>query len=220
MAVYGHGTPPFSEKKSCNPVDPYGIAKTACEADIQVAGVQHGLDWCIIRPHNVYGVKQNIWDVYRNVLGIWMYNVLHDKPITIYGDGSQTRAFTYVDDILPCLWKAGTENNCSKEIINLGGITKTTILEAAETLTEVVKKSSKYPEIVFLPPRFEVKHAYCTWQKSVDLLGFKHLTSLEEGLSRMWDWAQQQPDRKRFVWPSYEISKGIYPYWKQAELKD
>ncbi len=74
MAVYGHGNGNiFDESQIPQPIDPYGIAKYACEMDIQVAGEQHGLDWCIIRPHNVYGVKQNIWDKYRNVLGIWMY---------------------------------------------------------------------------------------------------------------------------------------------------
>ena len=77
LAVYGHGYGGiFDESQIPNPIDPYGVAKYACEMDIRIAGEQHGLDWCIIRPHNVYGIKQNIWDKYRNVLGIWMYNHL------------------------------------------------------------------------------------------------------------------------------------------------
>ena len=76
MAVYGKGNAPFDEMQQPAPIDPYGVAKYACEMDIQIAGDQHGLDWCIIRPHNVYGIKQNIWDTYRNVLGIWMYQFL------------------------------------------------------------------------------------------------------------------------------------------------
>jgi UDP-glucose 4-epimerase len=69
MGVYGFGAgePPFHEGMARSPIDPYGIAKAACEQDIEVAGTQHGLDWCIIRPHNVYGANQNIWDSYRNV---------------------------------------------------------------------------------------------------------------------------------------------------------
>jgi UDP-glucose 4-epimerase len=94
MAVYGAGEPPFNENDLPKPIDPYGIAKYACEMDVQVAGEQHGLDWCIIRPHNVYGTNQNIWDRYRNVLGIWLYQKLNNQPITIYGDGSQKRAFS------------------------------------------------------------------------------------------------------------------------------
>ena len=98
MAVYGENQLPFTELLQPKPIDPYGVAKYACEMDIQIAGEQHGLDWCIIRPHNVYGEKQNIWDKYRNVLGIWMYNSLNNQPITIYGTGEQTRAFSYIGD--------------------------------------------------------------------------------------------------------------------------
>lgn len=217
MAVYGQGTPPFGEDAIRNPIDPYGVAKMACEMDLQIAGEQHGLDWCIIRPHNMYGAKQNIWDSYRNVLGIWMYKKLHDQPFTIYGDGLQERAFSYIDDSVECLWKAGFLPECSKQIINLGGIHHVTIKEAAETLAEVVGGS----EIVYLPPRHEVKYAYPTWQKSVDILGFEHKTNLHDGLKKMWDWVKQQPDRPRQVWKEYELDKGLYPYWiKEALIKN
>lgn len=215
MAVYGVGKPPFKETDVLNPIDPYGVAKMACEQDIKIAGDQHGLDWCIIRPHNVYGEKQNIWDAYRNVLGIWMYNILNGKSITVYGDGQQVRAFTHIDDILLPLWKAGTLREASKQIINLGGYVDATILEAAEIMKRVTGAKS---EILFLPPRHEVKYAYPTWEKSVELLGFNQTTALPAGLTKMWDWAQQQPHRERFVWPSYEIDTGLYPYWKQEAL--
>ena len=101
MSVYGWGIKKgvlFDEDDKPEPIDPYAISKYACEMDIKVAGEQHGLDWCIIRPHNVYGIGQNIWDKYRNVLGIWMYQTLNNEPMLIYGDGEQTRAFSYIDD--------------------------------------------------------------------------------------------------------------------------
>lgn len=214
LAIYGRGQIPFHEDAIRHPIDPYGIAKMACEMDLQVAGEQHGLDWCIIRPHNVYGAKQNIWDSYRNVLGIWMYKKLHDQPLTIYGDGEQLRAFSYIDDSVECLWKAGWLPECSKQIINLGGITHVSINEAAHTLLDVVGGG----DIVYLPPRHEVKYAYPTWQKSVDLLGFEHKTSLYDGLAKMWGWAKQQPDRPRQVWSEYELDKGIYPFWQKDVL--
>ncbi len=216
MGVYGFGIgePPFHEDMLRSPIDPYGIAKAACEQDIEVAGVQHGLDWCIIRPHNVYGAKQNIWDSYRNVLGIWMYKKLNDQPFTIFGDGEQVRAFSYIDDSLEPLWRAGTDEKCSKQIINLGGIHHVSIKDAAHTLAEVVGGA----EIVHLPPRHEVKYAYPTWQKSVDLLGFEHKTNLQEGLVKMWDWVQKQPIRPRQIWGEYELEKGIYPFWKRDVL--
>jgi UDP-glucose 4-epimerase len=120
LAVYGHGYGGiFDEIQTPKPIDPYGVAKYACEMDIQIAGEQHELDWCIIRPHNVYGIKQNIWDKYRNVLGIWMYQHLNNQPMTIYGDGTQTRAFSYIDDNLEPFWNAAVLPQASKEIINV-----------------------------------------------------------------------------------------------------
>lgn len=211
LAVYGHGySGVFDEKQIPKPIDPYGVAKYACEMDIQIAGEQHGLDWCIIRPHNVYGIKQNIWDKYRNVLGIWMYQKLNDLPITIYGDGTQTRAFSYIDDNLEPFWNAAVSPKSSKEIINVGGIEEISINEACDTLLEVMGGGEK----VYLEGRHEVKHSIPTWQKSVDILDYKYKTTLKEGLTKMWEWAQKQPKRDRFVWPAYELDKGIYSFWK------
>ena len=211
LAVYGHGYGGiFDEKQQQAPIDPYGVAKYACEMDIQIAGEQHGLDWCIIRPHNVYGIKQNIWDKYRNVLGIWMYQHLNGLDMTIFGDGEQTRAFSFIDDSLEPLWNAAIKPEASKEIINLGGIEEISIKKASNILREVIGGGN----VIHLEPRHEVKHSIPTYQKSIDILGFKHKTNLEEGLMRMWDWAQLQPMRNRFIWPSYELDKGIYSFWK------
>tara|TARA_B100000315_G_scaffold77606_1_gene70953 strand:- start:2056 stop:2691 length:636 start_codon:yes stop_codon:yes gene_type:complete len=211
MAVYGHGNPPFDERDLPQPIDPYGVAKYACEMDIKIAGEQHGLDWCIIRPHNVYGEKQNIWDRYRNVLGIWMYQYMNGEDMTIFGDGEQIRAFSFIDDTLEPMWKAGIQDNCSKEIINIGGTKFYTIKEANNILREVIDAG----DIVHLEPRHEVKDAHPTWQKSVELLGYEDKTTFYDGLKKMWGWAQKQLMRDRFLWGEYEIDKGIYEYWKK-----
>jgi len=211
LAVYGVGQGGiFDEEQTPAPIDPYGVAKFACEMDIQIAGTQHGLDWCIIRPHNVYGIKQNIWDKYRNVLGIWMYQHMKGESTTIFGDGEQSRAFSYIDDILEPMWKSAILPQASKEIINLGGIEEYTINSANKILKEIIGgMSTEYHE-----QRHEVKHAIPTWQKSEQILGFSHKTSLKEGLEKMWEWVQQQPQRERYEWESYELDKGIYKYWK------
>ena len=212
LAIYGYGYGGiFDEIQTPKPIDPYGVAKFACEMDIQIAGEQHNLDWCIIRPHNVYGVKQNIWDKYRNVLGIWMYYILNNQPITIFGDGTQQRAFSYIDDSLEPLWNAAIEPKASKQIINLGGIHGYTINEAANILLEIIGSSEK----IYLEKRHEVYMAVPTFQKSIDILGFEHKTDLKDGLTKMWDWAQQQPMRNRFVWSEYEIENGLYNFWKK-----
>lgn len=210
MAVYGHGNPPFDESHIPAPVDPYGIAKYACEMDIQVAGEQHGLDWCIIRPHNVYGIKQNIWDKYRNVLGIWMYQYMNNEPMTIFGDGEQKRAFSFIDDCLEPLWKAAVDIRASKQIINLGSSIFYTINEANKVLREVIGDGA----VIYKEQRHEVKNAHPTWTKSMELLDYKDMTSLKDGLKIMWDWAKNQPNRQRFVWNQYELEKGIYSFWK------
>lgn len=211
MAVYGNGEPPFDESHQPAPIDPYGIAKYACEMDIKVAGQQHGLDWCIIRPHNVYGIKQNIWDVYRNVLGIWMYQYINDQPLTVFGDGSQKRAFSCINDCLEPLWNAASKPEASKQIVNLGSGIEYSIKRAAEILIDVMGGG----EIQYLEQRHEVKNAHPTWEKSVELLGFNDKTTLQEGLEEMWSWAKSQPSRERFVWSEYELDKGIYDFWKK-----
>lgn len=213
MSVYGNKyKPPFTEDMEQAPIDPYGVAKFSVEQDLKIAYEQHGLKYTIIRPHNFYGINQNIWDKYRNVLGIWMYQILNNQQPTIFGDGEQTRAFSYVDDSLIPFWNASQRNECIAEIINLGGIKESSINEACNTL---IKITGTDLEPLYLEQRHETKHAYSTWDKSVKLLDFKHNIDLEEGLTRMWEWVKKQPNRERFVWPEYELEKGIYEFWKK-----
>lgn len=211
IAVYGHGKKGrFEEFDTPKPIDPYGVAKYACEMDIQIAGEQHGLDWCIIRPHNVYGEKQNIWDNYRNVLGIWMYQHLNNEPLTIFGDGTQTRAFSNIEDIVRPLFNAAIYKSASKQIINLGGIEEYSINKAANILSNIMGGE----DIVYKEQRHEVKHAIPSYQKSIEILGFSSDIELENGLKSMWHWAKQQPKRDKFIWDKYELDKGIYNSWK------
>lgn len=213
MSVYGWGVKKgvvFDENDTPAPIDPYAVSKYACEMNIKIAGEQHGLDWCIIRPHNVVGRKQNIWDKYRNVLGIWMYQTLNNKPMLIYGDGEQTRAFSAIDDCLQPFWNAATFDTASKEIINVGGIYPYTINEAAKLLCSI----TGYDKIEHMEARHEVKYAVPKPDKSIHLLGFEQKTSLEDCLKDMWEWAKEQPNRPQYKWENYEITKGLYSYWK------
>ena len=212
MAVYGEQEPPFTEDKRPQPIDPYGIAKYAVEMDLKIASAQHGLKYTIVRPHNFYGINQNIWDKYRNVLGIWMYQIINNQSPTIFGDGLQKRAFSYVDDSVVPFWNASQNDDCIGEIINLGGIKEYSINDACNILINVTGKNLKP---LYLEARHETKYAWATWQKSIDLLDFQHNVDLQEGITKMWKWAQKQPNRERYVWPKYELNKGIYTYWKK-----
>lgn len=216
MSVYGNGVNPgdkFDEKDLPQPIDPYAISKYACELDIINAGEHHGLDWCIIRPHNVFGVYQNVNDKYRNVLGIWMHQLVAQEPLTIYGDGNQTRAFTVVDNIVDCLWMAGTEPNCSKEVINLGGEIGYTINDAADIFCQTLGISRD--KFVYKEQRNEVKHAVPTNFKARDLLRYRNLYSFSQGLMMMWDWVlREQKVKDWYKWDKFEIEEKIYSYWK------
>lgn len=216
MAVYGDGIAPFDESYACYPIDPYGVAKLAAEQDIRIAGEQHGLEWTIIRPHNVYGPGQSIWQKYRNVLGIWMQRLLTDQPLLVYGNGEQRRAFSFIDDCLGPLFVAATSDKTRSQIINLGGTEATRIVDAARVLVEIAGRGSiKYREA-----RHEVNQAWTTWQKSVELLGYEDKTSLRDGVAKMWEWAQA-------AWKKYplrrdthrvarlEVERGLYSYWRE-----
>ena len=210
MAVYGKSKVPFIESYKPEPIDPYGIAKYACEMDLHVAGEQHGLDWCIFRPHNVYGSNQNIWDKYRNVLGIWMYQHINGKPMSIFGDGEQTRAFSYITDCVPYFWSGAIEEKASKEIFNIGGDDHISINNACDVLIDVIGAGTKQ----YQEQRHEVKDAWVTHDKIKSILDYKQITSLGDGLTHMWKWAKTQPMRERKLWDKYELDKGIYNYWK------
>ena len=139
-----------------------------------------------------------------------MYQKLQGEPFTIFGDGSQKRAFTFIDDCLLPFWKAATLDACSKQIINLGGTTYTSILEAATLLTEIIGGAS----IQHLEQRHEVKDALPGHEKSIRLLDYSDKTPLKEGLKIMWNWAKAQPVRERMQWEKYELEKGLYGFWK------
>jgi UDP-glucose 4-epimerase len=140
-----------------------------------------------------------------------MYQHLNGKPMTVFGSGNQTRAFSYIDDSLRPLWNAAIEPRASKQIINLGGIHSVSILEANNILKNVVGCTEN---TVFFEKRHEVMHAISTYQKSIDILGFEHETDLEDGLMKMWEWAKAQPMRNQFIWPSFELDKGLYSFWE------
>ena len=140
-----------------------------------------------------------------------MYQYLNGEMLTVFGDGLQTRAFSFIDDSLEPLWNSAVNEDASKEIINLGGVESVSLKDAAETLIDIIGDG----EIINLETRHEVKHSIPTWQKSMDLIGFKHETNIREGLEKMWDWAKEQPMRDRFVWKEYELDAGIYSYWRK-----
>jgi len=210
MAVYGKGEPPFKEEDIPRPEDPYGISKYAVEMDLKSAHEMFGLNYIIIRPHNVYGEKQFLGDPYRNVIGIFMNRIMQGKRPLIFGDGKQTRAFSYIADIAPCIAEAPFIKEARNEIINLGAGRNYTLNELVD---EVIRAMSVDITPLYVPPRYEVKHAHCTIEKSERILGFKDKTGLQEGLAQMAQWAKKRGPMIPIIWEDYEVVHKLPDFW-------
>ena len=212
MAVYGGQEPPFTEDKQPQPIDPYGVAKYAVECDLKLANQQFGLRYNIVRPHNVLGTYQNIWDRYRNVIGIFIRKTLNGIPILIYGDGEQTRAFSDIKYYMQPFDML--HDNFDGEIFNIGADKYFSLNEVAETVQKIGSKYGYDVPIEHGEPRHEVKHAYCDHTKAKTMLNFKDNTKLEDLIESMFVWAMKEPNRK-VKDMEYEITEGIYDYWKE-----
>lgn len=211
MAVYGTNQTPFKESFTPNPEDSYGIAKYAVEKELEVSYKLFGLKYVILRPHNVYGIRQNIGDPYRNVIGIFMNRIMQGKPPRIYGDGEQTRAFSYIDDVTPCIAKAAFIKAAENEIINVGAAEPCTINRIAELVLDAMDSNLKP---VYMQPRYEVRHAHCSIDKSVRILGYRTTVKLEDGIRRMAEWAKKVGPRKSKFWETYEVEKNLPVFWR------
>lgn len=212
MDVYGSAhTPPYTEEMVPMPEDPYGVAKYAIELDLAAAARTFDLRYSIVRPHNVFGVYQNIWDKYRNVLGIWIRQTLSGQPLTVYGDGGQVRSFSDVQFYMKPFEALMTA--LDGETFNIGADTHTTILSAAHAFMDVARRRGHNPNIVHLDPRDEVRSAFCDHTKAKTLLSFSDGTDFSRLVDEMIGWAECQPTRAVRRMP-YEVDKNMYSYWR------
>lgn len=215
IAVYGHGEPPVTEATPAVPADPYGVAKLAVEQDLRCAAEQFGLEYTIFRPHNVYGPFQNVADRYRNVIGIFMNQVLSGRPLSIFGDGQQTRAMTYCDDIIPILAESVFHADMRNQTFNIGSDEPVSVLEVARAVMRAMGKDSK---IEHLPPRNEVTHIYADHSKLAGTeLGIRHAkkTPLVVGIQRMAEWVLRTGVSAPSYFEAIELTEGLPPSWAE-----
>ena len=211
IAVYGKNQLPMREDLTPAPEDSYGIAKYAVELDLKASHEMFGLDYVIFRPHNVYGERQNTGDKYRNVIGIFMNQSLASAPYTIFGDGEQKRAFSYIGDIAPVVAESATLEAARNEIFNVGADNVYTVNQLAE---EVMRAMGTTSEINHLPARNEVVDAWSDHSKAHRLFGHREETPLSVGLKRMADWVRQNGVRTSKPFEGIEIEKNLPPSWK------
>ena len=211
IAVYGPGQNPMREDQVPQPEDPYGVAKYAVELDLKAAHEMFGLDYTIFRPHNVYGEYQHIGDRYRNVVGIFMNQLMLGRELSVFGDGLQTRAFSYVGDIIPAMARCIEMDSTKNEVFNVGGDTPYTVKQLAEALIKVAGKSSP---LKYLPARKEVLHAYSDHSKSYRVFGKHQPVALEDGLRKMWDWAVKLGPQEQTRFSGIEVERNLPEFWK------
>ena len=217
IAVYSSKQAPMTEALVPSPEDPYGVSKFAVEMDLEAAHRMFGMNYIIFRPHNVYGENQNISDPYRNVIGIFMNQIMQGKPMTIFGDGTQTRAFSYIADVAPIIANSINVKGAENQVFNVGADKPYCLNELA---VQVAKAMGVTPEIVYLQARKEALHAYCSHEKAnayfADL--FSHI-GLEEGLSRMARWAKSTGPMSPQIFENIAVEKNMPPSWAKLTGK-
>jgi UDP-glucose 4-epimerase len=213
IAVYGAGRPPLREEDPPRPEDPYGVAKLAVEMDLRAAHEMFGLDYTVFRPHNVYGEYQHIGDRYRNVVGIFMNQVMAGHDLSVFGDGTQTRAFSYVADVIPAIAGCVELEAARNEVFNVGGDVPCTVGELAEAVLRVTGATAR---LRFLPPRQEVVHAWADHSKVRRVFGERTPTALADGLRRMWEWARRLGPQEPTRFAGIEVEKNLPGFWKQG----
>ena len=213
IAVYGAGQSPMSEETTPVPEDSYGIAKFAVEQELRVSHEMFGLDYVIFRPHNVYGERQNIGDRYRNVVGIFMNQLLRGEPLTVFGDGTQERAFTHIDDVAPVI--AGSVNfpAARNQTFNVGADEPHTVNDLASVIAEAMGVKC---ELIHLDPRNEVKIAFADHSKAQRIFGLPGKKSLQEGVCAMAAWVKAHGARESSIFDGIEILKNLPPSWAQV----
>ena len=213
IAVYGPGQVPMTEDMQPRPEDPYGVAKYAVELDLAAAHRMFGLNSVIFRPHNVYGEGQNIADRYRNVIGIFMNQVMTGEPMTVFGDGEQTRAFSYIGDVAPVIATAVEVPDAYNQTFNVGADTPYTVNHLSDVVAAAFGVEARR---TYLPARREVIEAYSSHERLHSVFGDRESVPLEEGIARMAAWAGAVGPRQPSTFGAIEIERGLPPSWAEA----
>jgi len=214
MARYGSQEIPFVETLPPKPVDPYGIAKVASEEVLKALCEIHGMEWNIPVPHNIVGPRQRYDDPFRNVLSIMINRNLQGKPAIIYGDGSHTRCFSYIDDVLFCLEKVALDPKIVYQVINIGPDEGTiTIKEVAKIVAEECGFDG---EPIYMPDRpREVQHAMCSSDKARKLLGYETKIDLRAAIRKTVEYIRQKGVKPfNYSFPIEIVSDKTPKTWK------
>ena len=218
MARYGEQKSPFNETMKPMPVDPYAISKVASEEVLKNLCELNNIEWVIAVPHNIIGPRQKYDDPFRNVVSIMINRMMQGKAPVIYGDGEQTRCFSYIDDCLSCLIPMLDQKNLNKQIINIGPD------EEFVTINKVAEICSNITGVNLNPiykkdrPK-EVKHATCSADKARKLLNYKTTVKLFEGINNTFEYIKMRGVKPFDYHINIEIDNELTPStWKNKEI--
>ncbi len=218
MARYGSQKYPFKESMKPEPVDPYAISKVASEKVLINLCELNNIEWVIAVPHNIIGPRQKYDDPFRNVVSIMINRMLQGKAPIIYGDGKQTRCFSYIDDCLSCLIPMLDDKKLNKEIINIGPDEEfVTINKVAEICSNITGVNL---EPIYKKDRpQEVKHATCSADKARELLNYKTEVNLFEGIKKTYEYIKNRGSKPFNYNIEIEIDNELTPStWKNKEI--
>jgi UDP-glucose 4-epimerase len=211
IAVYGTNQLPMTEETTPLPEDPYGIAKYAVELDLHAANRLFALESIIFRPHNVYGERQNIGDKYRNVVGIFMNNILQNKPLPIFGDGEQSRAFSYIGDVAQIIAKSIEVPKARNKTFNVGADQPYSVNQLARAVCAAMGVKAR---ITYMPARIEATHAYASHDRVQSVFDYRPQFTIEVGLARMAAWVKKVGSRASVDFGPLEVSTNLPPSWQ------
>ena len=201
-----------------SPVDPYAISKVAAEQTLINLCELNKIEWVIAVPHNIIGPRQKYDDPFRNVVSIMLNRILQNKAPIIYGDGNQTRCFSYIDDCLSCLVPMKDQKNLNKQIINIGPDEEfVTINKVAEICSNITGSNLKP---IYKPDRpKEVKHASCSADKARKLLNYKTTVDLKTGIKKTFDYIKHRGAKPFDYYINVEILNELTPStWTKKEI--
>ena len=175
---------PVDEAHPLAPVDVNGINKLAGELFHLLYGRVYGIDVSVLRLTNTYGPRMRVRDARQTFLGVWIRSALTGEDLLVYGDGSQRRDFTYVDDAVTALCLAATSEVAVGEVFNVGGPDELSLLELAELLTRL--GGGRYRMVPFPEDRLaiDIGDYVADDSKLRELLGWRPQVGLEDGLRR------------------------------------
>jgi UDP-glucose 4-epimerase len=184
-AIVGDVVPPVHEEIAPRPTSPYGASKLMLEGYVSAFSASYGLSGCALRFSNIYGPRSFHKG---SVVAHFFKALLAGEPLEVYGDGSQSRDYLYVGDLVEAIWSA--VEGSAEGAIQLGSGHPTTINQLLDAMRAVTGREIEVTYRDFRPG--EVRETWCQIDKARDVLGFDPKTSLEDGLGTTWEWFASQ----------------------------